>query len=269
MKYPGYLLNPGDMFQVNTERVMYATGAKKEPLSKASREKFMKIKASDKEKSSEDSKAETEKESESANNSEATQIPETKEGVSTLNNKKTLRNLLSAATEMLESEKENLTGRKKQAMRRFRRAIKHILSKRWPTDVASDAAKIHEDSLTDLYTQYTTLKARLFPPKESSVKLSSQSVEALTPIQEKLLEKALERAKENPIDHTKPYATPWRPRDYMSPFAFIPRYLEVNQNICAAVYLRHPVVRAGLAEVPSPFDFTTNQLAFNWYLRRR
>lgn len=31
----------------------------------------------------------------------------------------------------------------------------------------------------------------------------------------------------NPIDVTKPYATPWRPRDYLPPFAFIPRYLEV------------------------------------------
>ena len=68
---------------------------------------------------------------------------------------------------------------------------------------------------------------------------------------------------------TKPYATPWRPRDYMSAFAFIPRYLEVNQNICAAVYLRHPVARPGLAEVPTPFHIETGQLAFNWYLRRR
>lgn len=32
----------------------------------------------------------------------------------------------------------------------------------------------------------------------------------------------------NPIDVTKPYATPWRPRDYLPPFAFIPRYLEAR-----------------------------------------
>ena len=30
MRYPGYLLNPGDLFQVNPERVMYATGAPKD-----------------------------------------------------------------------------------------------------------------------------------------------------------------------------------------------------------------------------------------------
>lgn len=62
---------------------------------------------------------------------------------------------------------------------------------------------------------------------------------------------------------------PWRPRPYMSAFAFIPRYLEVNQNVCSAVYLRHPVARPGLAEVPTPFSEGVNQLAFNWYLRRR
>ena len=30
-----------------------------------------------------------------------------------------------------------------------------------------------------------------------------------------------------------------------------------------------PVARPGLAEVPTPFGETTNQLAFTWYLRRR
>ena len=29
MRYPGYLLNPGDLFQVDPERVMFATGAPK------------------------------------------------------------------------------------------------------------------------------------------------------------------------------------------------------------------------------------------------
>jgi hypothetical protein len=55
----------------------------------------------------------------------------------------------------------------------------------------------------------------------------------------------------------------------MSAFAFIPRYLEVNQNVCSAVYLRHPVARPGLAEVPSPLGAESADLAFNWYLRRR
>ena len=79
--------------------------------------------------------------------------------------------------------------------------------------------------------------------------------------------------KEDPKDALKeiehPYAYPWRPRDYLSAFAFIPRYLEVNHTICHAVYLRHPVVRPGESEVPSPFPEGTMQLAYNWYLRRR
>ncbi|RKF60003.1 putative 30s ribosomal subunit s4 [Erysiphe neolycopersici] len=68
---------------------------------------------------------------------------------------------------------------------------------------------------------------------------------------------------------SKTYPLPWRPKPYMSAFAFIPRYLEVRQNICAGVYLRHPVARPGLSEVPSPFPTEIMQLAYNWYLRRR
>ncbi|KAK6346819.1 mitochondrial 37S ribosomal protein nam9 [Orbilia brochopaga] len=61
----------------------------------------------------------------------------------------------------------------------------------------------------------------------------------------------------------------WQPKRFMNLFAFIPRYLEVNHNICHAVYLRHPVARAGSAEIPNPFNNETMQLAYNWYLRRR
>jgi hypothetical protein len=83
------------------------------------------------------------------------------------------------------------------------------------------------------------------------------------------LHRALRSMQENPVDDSKPYATPWMPKDYMSAFAFIPRFLEVNHNICAAVYLRHPVARPGLAEVPSPYPYDMQSTAFTWYLRRR
>lgn len=82
------------------------------------------------------------------------------------------------------------------------------------------------------------------------------------------LARIIREQEENPYDETKPYKTPWEPRPFMSAFAFIPRYLEVNPNICAAVYLRHPVARKGMAEVPTPFSYLTNQLAHNWYLQR-
>jgi hypothetical protein len=98
---------------------------------------------------------------------------------------------------------------------------------------------------------------------------SISSTESLSEEESETLREALIEARENPIDLRKPYATPWRPRPFMSAFAFIPKYLEVNQNICSAVYLRHPVARPGLAEVPTPFWEEVNQLAFTWYLRRR
>ena len=55
----------------------------------------------------------------------------------------------------------------------------------------------------------------------------------------------------------------------MAAFAFVPRYLEVHHRVCAAVYLRHPVARAGWGEVPTPYGEEVNGLAYNWYLRRR
>ena len=94
--------------------------------------------------------------------------------------------------------------------------------------------------------------------------------------------------REQTYDPTKAYRTPWVPRDYLSAFAFIPRYLEVNHNTGHAVYLRHPVAQPGQSEVcfPSskfrssivtnrdiqvatPFHLETMQLAHNWFLRRK
>ncbi|GAB0133767.1 hypothetical protein EsDP_00002164 [Epichloe bromicola] len=102
--------------------------------------------------------------------------------------------------------------------------------------------------------------------KEKAVRIMGES--QLSRDEMRKLARLLRYDEENPIDDTKPYATPWRPRPFMSAFAFIPRYLEVNPKICAAVYLRHPVARKGMAEVPTPFGYLTNQLTHNWYLER-
>ena len=106
---------------------------------------------------------------------------------------------------------------------------------------------------------------------EAEVEAEEEAAKPQAPTKEqiKAIREAMAREAENPVDESKPYATPWTPRPYMSAFAFIPRYLEVNHNICSAVYLRHPVARPRLAEVPSPFPPEIQQLAFNWYLRRR
>jgi hypothetical protein len=133
----------------------------------------------------------------------------------------------------------------------------------------------HKKSMQDLDTDLKEITQELLGLTEDVESPDKTTIKRLKPEadlnekQKKALETAIARIRENPADTTKPYGTPWRPRPYMSAFAFIPRYLEVNHNICSAVYLRHPVARPGLSEVPTPFPAETQQLAFNWYLRRR
>jgi len=69
-------------------------------------------------------------------------------------------------------------------------------------------------------------------------------------------------------DPDRPYWTPWRPRPFLSPWAFLPAYLEVSHLTCSAVYLRDPVARAGRSEIPTPFRPDLYDLAYNYYTRR-
>lgn len=264
MVYPGYMLNPGDMFQVDPERVMWATGARKDEkrqtirISKKSENKAASQAASKEEEApAGDKEAESGagKDAEAEVKPEEAKVEETEE-VSEEETKKTLKSLIERTDAMMDETKE-LSAKRKQELRGFRQALRKMLSR----------ARGISTSVTD------DLEARLAVISDKLVKAPKQVKEApadeLTAEQEELLQQALEKMRENPFDPSKPYLTPWRPRSFMSAFAFIPRYLEVNQNICAAVYLRHPVARPGLAEVPTPFHYETNQLAFNWYLRRR
>lgn len=294
MRYPGYLLNPGDMFQVDPERVMYATGA---PKSKAERRegRIARQKAETPEEG-EEGAAEEQKEGKEEQKPEAEEAqPE--------DTRTTLKGLMAQAKTIMSKEKSDLPAKKKQELRGFQKAIKRVLSR-------SESSSILNDNLESQFSELMTLlKAKRVekkadskgkntesqPAAESSEPVAeteapdSRPGQALTEAFQKAtknpaeeidtseltedeidtLRRALIQMRDNPIDSTKPYATPWRPRDYMSAFAFIPRYLEVNQNICAAVYLRHPVARPGFSEVPSPFSESINTAAFAWYLRRR
>lgn len=294
MRYPGYLLNPGDMFQVDPERVMYATGA---PKSKAERRegRIARQKAETPEEG-EEGAAEEQKEGKEEQKPEAEEAqPE--------DTRTTLKGLMAQAKTIMSKEKSDLPAKKKQELRGFQQAIKRVLSR-------SESSSILNDNLESQFSELMTLlKAKRVekkadskgkntesqPAAESSEPVAeteapdSRPGQALTEAFQKATEnpaeeidtseltedeidtlrRALIQMRDNPIDSTKPYATPWRPRDYMSAFAFIPRYLEVNQNICAAVYLRHPVARPGFSEVPSPFSESINTAAFAWYLRRR
>jgi hypothetical protein len=301
MRYPGYLLNPGDLFQVDPERVMYATGAPKDKHERREG-RVARRKAADEQEAEAEAKEESTAEESEKKESEAEGQGKENEND---NPRETLKAMLAQAKSIMAGHKDVLPAKRKQELRGFQKAVKRVLSR-------SDSSTVLNDSLESQFSELITLlKAKRAEKKdtkgskrdESSAETKaasessstsaapgeSQPGEALTEAFRKaaenpeeevdtselsdeefdVLKRALVQMRDNPIDSTKPYATPWRPRDYMSAFAFIPRYLEVNHNICAAVYLRHPVARPGNSEVPTPFGEPIGTAAFSWYLRRR
>lgn len=144
-------------------------------------------------------------------------------------------------------------------MQKVRRTLNRPLTTSEPIEdqLLELSAKLRIPPLSDSY------------PTSPPLVLETAAANALSKPDATLLREAMVSARENPIDLSKPYGTPWRPREYMSAFALIPRYLEVHHRICSAVYIRHPVARPGMAEVPTPFQTEMNGLTYLWYLRRR
>ena len=295
MIYPGYQLNPGDMFSVDPDRVLYATSPikwrKDKPFSlqdyNARKEER---KAAAKEQAEEDQELEEE---ESEAGAATLESDEEREAITTQpedhdDPKKALKYLMTRAQRILDDSKRKISGKRQKELREFSRSIRKTMSKL--RGIEEDKV---EDTIEGLETSLAEILTKI-PQEDLPREVALDSAEAAQQQDEatvsqssnpqmqdgrvdnyrarkdaELLHAALERARENPIDASKPYSTPWKPRDFMPAFAFIPRYLEVNQNICSAVYLRHPVARPGMAEVPTPFHGETLGLAFNWYLRRR
>ncbi|KAJ4406570.1 hypothetical protein N0V91_004513 [Didymella pomorum] len=260
MPYPGYMLNPGDMFQVEPSSVMFATGAQKERSSTARR--VAKEKAAARAEAREAQGGQTPRQSKPE-----TIAPSKGEEPTPAELKKHLQAMMDDVDGVLA---EDVGAKDKQKFRAFRQTVKRAIGL-WRS--------ASPESISTLDTQFDFLKTQLAGRSSPPAARTPDAVEEpLFSAEDQVkLRQAFEKLKLE-TEHTSawnnrnaaaPYATPWRPRDYMSAFAFIPRYLEVNQNICAAVYLRHPVARPGLAEVPTPFHIETGQLAFNWYLRRR
>ncbi|KAL8929219.1 MAG: hypothetical protein Q9208_001302 [Pyrenodesmia sp. 3 TL-2023] len=215
MIYPGYQLNPGDMFQVEPERVMFATGAPKDAAERrAGRKARRKREASAK---SVDSPPSSNSVSEPAADPAVDSSDPSPKG--------TLQSLLSQARTLLtSSSSSSLSGKRKQDLRAFQRLLKKTLAR---THMFPQSSTTLTDSL-EAQLQELTQKLNLNPAPSPQDQVDSRdlSPETMTPENSKVLRRALEEARENPIDVTKPYATPWRPRAYMSAFAFIPRYLE-------------------------------------------
>lgn len=334
MVHPSYQLNPGDMFQVDVEKVLYATGVQKkangdqrlrENLEARQRkadafyQKAMEHVAGagpTEQPAKEDGRADAAAEEDVAperiaisdggavgSNSESVTSagPESElmspEETWKMNNK-TLRYLLKDIKKILENDRRELTAKEKKALRLFRADVKRFLAHPDGSSTSTDELlkelqmrmKSHElmsESLGKLLPKQDDGESSAEPeePQRTGQRQKDKGLESLSEQQKekalrimgsaqlsrdemRKLSALLQSDEENPVDDGKPYATPWRPRPYMSAFAFVPRYLEVNPNICAAVYLRHPVARKGMAEVPTPFSYLTNQLAHNWYLER-
>jgi hypothetical protein len=280
MIYPGYNLNPGDMFQVDPERVLYATGApkdarerratrvirKKARAAQEAEEKAVETSEGAAASTSEEvleAKATSSSDPDASNDSDAIEVKRQATKVE-------LKDLMEKAKSVLSgtSKDASPSAKRKQELRAFTATVRKAIGQ-----INQKSVETLDSAVSSLDEELNTLLSRLSVSSSSipnrSQPTASTSQELMSKEDKDALREALERVRENPIDPSKPYATPWRPRPYMSAFAFIPRYLEVNQNICSAVYLRHPVARPGLAEVPTPFAPETNQLAFTWYLRRR
>ena len=263
MIYPGYQLNPGDMFQVDPEKVLFATGA---PKDRRERRAGRRIRAKASNKASQNDPETSEPQV-----SNSTPPPPSDKPIQTP--KDGLKGLLAQAKSLLSNPSDKLPAKRKQDLRSFQRMVKRTLSRPDPL-VASTLDKQLEDIVSRINPSLpapSTPSANTSPSDIPTLSTPQLQAEAATLSQDQLktLRAALQESRENPIDSTKPYATPWRPRPWMSAFAFVPRYLEVHQKVCSAVYIRHPVARPGLAEVPTPYGLELNSLAHNWYLRRR
>lgn len=325
MNHASYLLNPGDMFMVDTDCVMLATGAKKNPPRQqpTSTRRGGAKPATATEGEDVEAEAEAEDAEEStpaeisklpAKTSEAAVAEAEAEAPSEADKQrlaKRLKFLSKTARAVLTEEKDDMSARRKQHLRAFIKEAKDVSSalgtKHGDQAVTSDIvgavnAMLKEMVLVDPKVANKAEASGAFSPEETAQAAGGAEASKVQPKQgaadapaqssagqqktttttrggvsppplsdedARRLAEMVRQYEDNPVDESKPYLTPWRPRPYMSPFAFIPRYLEVNQNICAAVYLRHPVARRGQAEVPSPFPTSVMQLAFNWYLRRR
>lgn len=323
MVHPSYQLNPGDMFQVEVEKVLYGTGQQKTPASKKTlarrveiankkdawlesqlSEDATEVAATESGESATEAAAESSGSADKEASAEASEVSaEEREWAI---RSQALQNLLLDVKFVLR-DKDQLSARNRVRLRNFRKSAKKFLAH--PEDGEVDinelinelqlnvkSLKLQGESFQALTTgteggegaEVEGGQASAAKPQYNRKRMIDKALELEGLVDEKWKAKAidiigyedmskdemrslaqmLKRESENPVDDSKPYATPWRPRPFMSAFAFIPRYLEVNPNICAAVYLRHPVARKGLGEVPTPFPYFTNQLAHNWYLER-
>ncbi|KAI9054864.1 hypothetical protein LZ554_002008 [Drepanopeziza brunnea f. sp. 'monogermtubi'] len=308
MPYPGYLLNPGDLFQVEPDSVMFATGAPKDItqrregriLRKSSARVNMtmeKFRAQQLERKAA-SRAERAAKIAEAEAAGDVSISKPKPKRSNQEDNLVLRHqrlsdtteLLKQADRLQKNRRKPMSGKQKQVLRALIKKVKVYRAnvfglsidklEQQRREIAAEwkEARTHpgDQARRERKRERARERKKNNPPPPKPEEPEDPDKPAKPTYDERISKQRrldaadrIARIKEQMHDPTKPYATPWRPRPYMSAFAFVPRYLEVNHKICSAVYLRDPVARPGLTEVPSPFNAETMQLAFTWYLRRR
>jgi len=261
------------MFQVEPDRVLFATGAPKDLAQIREHRRLRKAQRKEAKQAAEAKDVDTleQTESEAVSEVAAASTPAIAENVDEADvqekrkqRKVDMKKLLDQAKSIIADKKNAPSARRKQELRGFTQTVRRAIG-----NINKLSAEDLDNELNKLVSQLTITSTPASQESDQESASKDQAYEDISSEDREALFEAMRRAKENPIDESKPYATPWRPRPFMPAFAFIPRYLEVNQKICSAVYLRHPVARPGLAEVPTPFGAETQQLAFNWYLRRR
>ncbi|KAK0641615.1 hypothetical protein B0T16DRAFT_420206 [Cercophora newfieldiana] len=262
MNFPGYLLNPGDLFQVDPEKVMTATGRPRPSHEKkyVAHKKRVKAEATE---GAETVAVEAEEEVEEVT-PEAEPLDEDAAKKASI---KAMREIRERAKDVIKAHKSDMSGNRKKALRTLMKEARASIAKGQKSGTPLEETKDIVKQLADTFAKLELTDEQRREKEQQEAKDKEPEV-TLTKGDMELIKREINAELENPYDPSKPYLTPWLPRPYMAPFAFIPRYLEVNQKICAAVYLRHPVARKGQAEVPTPFSSKFNQLAFNWYLRR-
>ena len=356
MVHPSYLLNPGDMFQVNADRVLYATGRQRESSDKLQSRttkrlksnkglfrRFLKTKGTPTTEVTREEAVEAEPAEEGAEENADETAAAVAEDAAAEETQLSVQNASASAKfnareqiykkafgyirRMMETKPDPASFPAEEAaqIRAFRDTIREGAGRspsvwltteeileaiedhwkqedarqqyRWVNVMAYHVArkpKMAANEATETSEAEESAESALAEPQQAEHPTEDQKTVvwsgfvkeipeehkdllhteyelqpvSLTDADAKYLRSVLLADDENPYDETKSYATPWLPRRYMAPFAFIPRYLEVNQNICAAVYLRHPVARKGFAEVPTPLSYWYGQLAHNWYVRR-
>lgn len=249
MVHPGYILSPGDLFQVDPDHVLLGTGMQKRKSTKPKKE-------DDGDAPAKTQAAETEAETSADTPQRRNRKPFRNHGYTVKKAERVIEKLKTTIATCEKAKKPHVE------LTKLSRYI-HDITPRWGKAPSPDESALSV-CLSDMMRRLQiSEKKRALNPS-----LAGAEGPQLTPEESRKWERLMENIKLNDVDPTKPYATPWRPRPFMRAFAFIPRYLEVNQNICAAVYLRHPVCRPGFAEVPTPFAPEISQLAHSWYLRR-